>query len=300
MSQESDIVLKDNMMLVKAKALFQLLKFRLSFLVAFSAAMAYILASEGIDVSHFILFTLGGFLVTGSANIINQVIEKDLDKLMSRTQNRPLPNELLSRFESIIFCVLIGAIGLYLHWQYTNTITFILSFSSLILYGFVYTPLKRVGPIAVFVGAFPGAFPTLIGWVAVTGEIDTMALILFGIQFLWQFPHFWAIAWVSHDDYTKAGFRLLPSVGGKDKNSAYTIVAYTFFLIPASVLPFMLNVTGYVSTIIVVAVGLLFLFQSLVLLKKCDRKSAMSLMFGSFIYLPVVQVAFVLDKIPQI
>lgn len=297
MSARTELGLQEITLINKAKALFQLLKFRLSFLVAFSAAMAYILASDNIDLTHFVLFTLGGFLVTGSANIINQVIERNLDKLMSRTQNRPLPNQILSITESIVFCVLLGVVGLYIHWHYTNNLTFLLSLASLVLYGFVYTPLKRVGPIAVFVGAFPGAFPTLIGWVAVTGEIDTMALILFGIQFLWQFPHFWAIAWVAHEDYSKAGFRLLPSVGGQDKSSAFTIVAYTFFLIPASVLPFMLNVTGVVSTVVVLIVGLLFLLQSLLLLKNCDKKSAMSLMFGSFIYLPVVQVAFVLDKV---
>ena len=295
MSHSTDINLQISLM-DKARAFFQLLKFRLSFLVTFSGAMAYILGANRIDYMHLILFAIGGFLVTGSANIINQIIERDLDKLMSRTQKRPLPTQVLSVKESVIFCIILGVIGLIIHSQ-INLLTFTFSFVSLVLYGFVYTPLKRVGPIAVFVGAFPGAFPPLIGWVAATGQIDAMAMILFGIQFLWQFPHFWAIAWVAHDDYTKAGFKLLPSKGGRDLNTAFNIMIYTLFLVPASMLPFMLEATGKISAIVVMIAGLVFLSQTFLLMKKCDRKSALQMMFGSFIYLPIVQIAFVLDKV---
>lgn len=281
----------------KIKAYSQLLKFRLSFIVTFSGAIAYYLgAANSLNISGLLIFALGGFLVTGSANIINQVIEKDIDKLMTRTQSRPLPTGVLDRKEAIIFSFIIGAIGLWIHFN-INFLTFSISLLSLVLYGFVYTPLKRVGPIAVFVGAFPGAFPPLIGWVAATGQIDTMAIILFGIQFIWQFPHFWAIAWVAHDDYTRAGFKLLPSRGGRNLNTAFNIMIYALFLIPASIMPYMVGATGRTSAIVVMIAGLLFLSQTFLLMKRCDKKSALQMMFGSFLYLPVVQIAYVLDKI---
>lgn len=293
MSNSTEMVVDNNMM-VKVKAFAQLMKFRLSFLVAFSGVIAYILgAGQTINYSSLVVFTIGGFLVTASANIINQVLEVEYDKLMIRTQNRPLPTGVLTKREAIIFCVILGVVGLYIHWN-INLLTFSISFLSLLLYGFAYTPLKRVGPIAVFVGAFPGAFPILIGWSAATGQIDTMAILLFGVQFLWQFPHFWAIAWVGHDDYTKAGFKLLPSKGGRDMNTAFNIMIYTLFLIPASILPYMIGVTGKISTVIVIIAGLGFLTQTFLLMKKRDRKAALQMMFGSFIYLPIVQIAYVL------
>ena len=287
-----EVTIKD-----KIKGFMQLLKFRLSFIVTFSSAMAYCLGYPGeLDYLQLLYFSIGGFLVTGSANIINQLIEIDFDKLMDRTHNRPLPTGVLHKKEAIIFCVLIGLIGLGIHWT-VNPLTFSLSLLSLILYGFVYTPLKRVGPIAVFVGAFPGAFPPMIGWVAATGVIDQIAVILFGIQFLWQFPHFWAIAWVSHDDYSKAGFNLLPSSGGRDLKTAFTIMVYTMFLIPASLLPFMVNVTGEKSAIVVLIAGLVFFYQTYILTQKLDRKSALQIMFDSFLYLPIVQITYVLDRV---
>ena len=196
-------------MMTRAKAFFELLKFRLSFLVAFSGAIGYLLASgRAINWNSLVFFALGGFLVTGSANIINQIIETDLDKLMSRTMNRPLPTGKISSVEATLFSFLLGGVGLYLLLIYTNIPTTLLTLMSSILYGFVYTPLKRKGPIAVFVGAIPGALPPLIGWCAAAGNITYEALLIFGIQFIWQFPHFWAIAWVLDDDYKKAGFNL--------------------------------------------------------------------------------------------
>lgn len=281
----------------KLKAYGQLMKTRLSLLVVFSGAIAFLLGSGGsFEYQQLIVFGIGGFLVTASANIINQVIERDLDKLMVRTQNRPLPNKVLTVKESIVFSVLLGVTGLVIHLQ-INFLTFGFSLLSLILYGFVYTPLKRVGPIAVLVGAFPGAFPPLIGWVAARGQVDAMAVILFGIQFLWQFPHFWAIAWVAHEDYTKAGFKLLPSSGGRNLNTAFTIMTYTLFLVPASILPYMVGFTGVKSAIVVMITGMLFLAQTFLLMKNCDKKSAKQMMFGSFLYLPIVQIAYVLDTI---
>jgi protoheme IX farnesyltransferase len=165
------------------------------------------------------------------------------------------------------------------------------------LYSFVYTPLKRVGPIAVLVGAIPGALPPLLGWTAATGFISHEAMIIFGIQFIWQFPHFWAIAWVADEDYKKAGFKLLPSGGEKDLNTAIQIMIYTLFLIPMGLLPATFGITGINSAIAVTICGVLFLAQTFSLMKSGDRKSALKIMFGSFIYLPVVQIAYLLDKI---
>lgn len=276
---------------------YKLLKFRLTFLVTFSGAMIYLLASSQTQLSQLALFVVGGFLITGAANIFNQIIEVEYDSLMDRTKDRPLPTGRVSRLEAGIFGLIIGAIGLSIHFIVFNPLTFIISFISIILYAFVYTPLKRVGPIAVFVGAFPGALPPLIGWVAATGQIGVEAMVLFGIQFIWQFPHFWAVAWVIHDDYQKAGFKLLPSKGGRDINTAFSIMTYTLFLIPISLIPHFLGLTGVISAVIAMIAGILFLIQTFHLMRKCDRKSALRIMFGSFLYLPIVQIAFVLDKL---
>jgi heme o synthase len=168
---------------------------------------------------------------------------------------------------------------------------------SMILYVFVYTPLKRVGPIAVFVGAIPGAMPPLLGWTAATGGISHEALIIFGIQFIWQFPHFWAIAWVSDEDYKKAGFRLLPSGGKKDLNTAIQIMIYTLFLLPLGLMPSYFGLTGLNSGIVATICGVLFLAQTFSLMKDCSQKSALKIMFGSFLYLPIVQISYLLDKV---
>jgi protoheme IX farnesyltransferase len=167
----------------------------------------------------------------------------------------------------------------------------------MILYSFVYTPLKRVGPIAVFVGAIPGALPPLLGWTAATGHISYEAMIIFGIQFIWQFPHFWAIAWVADEDYKRAGFKLLPCGGQKDLNTAIQIMIYTLFLIPLGLLPATFGITGIHSAIAVTICGVLFLAQTFSLMKSGDRRSALKIMFGSFLYLPIVQIAYLLDKI---
>jgi protoheme IX farnesyltransferase len=187
--------------------------------------------------------------------------------------------------------------GVFILLIYTNILTTLLSILSMILYSFVYTPLKRVGPIAVFVGAIPGALPPLLGWTAATGTITYEALIIFGIQFIWQFPHFWAIAWVADDDYKKAGFKLLPSSGQKDLNTAIQIMIYTMFLIPLGLLPATFGITGINSAIVATICGVIFFAMTFSLMKSGDRKSALKIMFGSFLYLPIVQIAYLLDKI---
>jgi heme o synthase len=281
----------------KAKAYWELLKFRLSFLVAFSCAFGYVLGSSQLNLFTLTMVFIGGFLLSGGSVIINQIIEKDLDKLMSRTMNRPLPTNRLTVQEAIIFSVICLAVGTGLLLMYTNLLTTVLSLISMILYSFVYTPLKRVGPIAVFVGAIPGALPPLLGWTAATGYISHEALIIFGIQFIWQFPHFWAIAWVADDDYKKAGFKLLPSNGKKDLNTAIQIMIYTLFLIPMGLLPATFGITGINSAIIATVCGVIFFAMTFSLMKSGDRKSALKIMFGSFLYLPIVQIAYLLDKV---
>ena len=280
-----------------ARALFELLKFRLAALVAFSGAFGYSLAVQKIDWVLFGLFCIASIGITGAANIINQIIEKDLDKLMERTKNRPLPSGRLTVQQAGVWALVLGVVSLFIFTYYFNVTTALLAALSLVLYGFVYTPLKRVGPIAVFVGAFPGAFPPMIGWIAATNHFGLEPGILFAIQFFWQFPHFWAIAWVLDEDYKRAGFRLLPSQGGKDLNTTLQIMIWTLFLLPFGWLPFKLGMTGINSAFVATLFGVLFLAQTFHLMRKCTDKTALQLMFGSFIYLPIVQIAFLLDKI---
>jgi heme o synthase len=276
-----------------------LLKFRLSALVVFSGAFGYFLAPQQtaeINWVAFFAFALGSMLITGAANTINQIIEKETDKLMKRTANRPLPTNRLSVSEATTFAVVLAIIGTLLVAFSTNVFAACLGVFSLILYAFVYTPLKPKTPLAVLVGAFPGAFPPLIGWVAMTGTITIEAMTIFALQFIWQFPHFWAIAWVADEDYGRAGFKLLPSASGRSFNSAFQIMIYTMFLIPLGLLPARFGVVGITSAIIATICGILFLFQTFYLLKEGTVKSAMMIMFGSFLYLPIVQIAYLVDK----
>ncbi|WP_057939909.1 heme o synthase [Algoriphagus resistens] len=284
----------------KIKAYAELIKLRLSALVTFSAVFGYILGDRGVSFgwSGFIGLALGGFLISGASCAANEILERDLDKLMKRTQNRPLPQKLISLQEALWVTSIVAILGVILLWYFTNPLTTWLGILSMVLYVFVYTPLKRVGPIAVFVGAIPGALPPLLGWTAATGSITHEALIIFGIQFIWQFPHFWAIAWVGDEDYKAAGFKLLPSGGGKDLNTAIQIMIYTLFLLPLGLLPSYFGLTGMTSGIVATVCGVLFLAQTFSLMKDCSRKSALRIMFGSFLYLPIVQIAYLLDKLP--
>ena len=279
------------------KVIFELTKFRLSFLVSFSAIFGFILASDNFYILDLIVLGISGYLVTAASVINNQILEKDLDSKMDRTKDRPLPTNRISNQNSLITSIFFAAIGLATMTLYFNLITGLLSLGSLLLYTFIYTPLKRVGPIAVFVGAIPGALPPLIGWVAFSGEISLEAIIIFSIQFIWQFPHFWAIAWIYHDDYKKVGFKLLPSKGEKNFNTALNIMTYTLFLIPLGLLPTIFGITGIISGAVAVLCAILFLAQTFKLFKDYSRSSALKIMFGSFIYLPIVQISFILDKI---
>ena len=279
------------------KVIFELTKFRLSFLVSFSAIFGFILASDNFYILDLIVLGISGYLVTAASVINNQILEKDLDSKMDRTKDRPLPTNRISKRNSLITSVFFMVIGLTIMILYFNMVAGLLSLVSLLLYTFIYTPLKRVGPIAVFIGAIPGALPPLIGWVAFSGEISIEAIIIFSIQFIWQFPHFWAIAWIYHDDYKKVGFKLLPSKGEKNFNTALNIMTYTLFLIPLGLLPTIFGITGIISGAVAVLCAILFLAQTFKLFKDYSRSSALKIMFGSFIYLPIVQISFILDKI---
>lgn len=243
------------------------------------------------------LLIVGGFLVTGASNGINQIIERDTDKLMNRTANRPLPAERMSLGEAWAVAIFFGVTGISILWVYLNPLSGILGFIALILYTAAYTPLKKKSPISVFVGAFPGAIPPLLGWVAATGEFSIEAWIVFGIQFIWQFPHFWAIAWKSYDDYQRGGFKMLPGTGERDRKNAFQILVYSVSLIPISMLPLFFKMSGVISAIILIIAGLLFTWQALLLFRKMTDEAATKLMFASFIYLPVVQLALLLDKL---
>jgi protoheme IX farnesyltransferase len=277
--------------------LFELLKFRLASLIAFSGAMGYCLGAREVETSKLVLFIIASIAITGAANIINQILEKDLDKMMKRTANRPLPSGRITVDMAIIWAVFLGIVSMAIFVFVFNLSTGLISLLSLVLYGFVYTPLKRVGPIAVFVGAFPGAFPPMIGWVAATNHFGLEPGILFAIQFFWQFPHFWAIAWVLDEDYKRAGFKLLPANGLKDLDTTLQIMIYTVFLLPIGWLPYELGMTGINSAFVATVFGVLFLAQTFHLMRTCTDKTARQLMFGSFIYLPIVQIAFLLDKL---
>lgn len=271
-----------------------LVKLRLTFLVVFSASISFLIGTDGdINWINWIKLIIGGFLVTSAANGFNEIIEKDLDKLMARTADRPLPSGRMNNGQALVLSLVMGILGTYLLGS-LNLLTGILSVFSILFYAFIYTPLKQKSPIAVFMGAIPGALPPLIGYVAAHGKIDEIALILFGIQFVWQFPHFWAIAWVLDDDYKKAGFRLLPTTH-RDRISAIITFISTLILIPVSLLPTIYGFGGNIIAGVSIICGLGFSFQAFMLVKKLDIKSAQSLMFGSFIYLPIVQLVLLFN-----
>ncbi len=278
----------------KFVALKKLTKLTLSALVVFSAIITYFTIANEYHWQQIMAICVGGFLVTAAANGFNQIIEVDLDKLMRRTEQRPLPTGILTTKQAFIFCTVSGTVGTVMLWIFTNPLCGLLGFISIILYALVYTPLKRKTPFSVFIGAFPGALPTLIGAIAATdgfGHITFFALLLFLIQFFWQFPHFWAIAWVSHDDYQRAGFFMLPSKGGRDKSSRSQILIYTLSLFPIALTPYVFGYTGWLSATVVSCMGLVFIYQAYNLYKSGSINDARKLMFGSFIYLPLVQLA---------
>ena len=272
--------------------------------VVFSASVCFLMGSKlqgDINWVNWIILTLGGFLVTGAANGFNEILEKDLDKLMKRTMDRPIPSGQMTTGQALVLSLVMGISGTFLLVG-LNFPTGVLAVFSIFLYAFVYTPMKRKSPIAVFIGAFPGAFPPLIGYFAAFDEprISWIPIILFLIQFVWQFPHFWAIAWVLDDDYKRAGFRLLPSTK-QDKASALITLLSTIILIPVSLMPTIYLMPsgqafgGNVYTVIALLAGLFFVWQAIQLYNRRDVVSAKRLMYSSFIYLPVMQLALLFD-----
>ena len=287
---------------IKQKSLFSeiliLIKHRLSLSVVFSSVASYLIAFEVFSLYTLMLLIFGGFFVVGASNGFNQIIERKRDALMIRTQNRPLPTGGLSLSQAILVCVILSFLGLFILYI-INFRTAFFGFLSMIIYLAIYTPLKPITPLSVFFGAIPGAIPFMLGWVAVTNQFSIETGILFMIQFFWQFPHFWAIGWVSHDDYLKGGFKMLPS-GKRDNSTAFQIVFYTIWMILVSTLPYF-SFTGdltisFYSLLLILVSGCFMLFQAIRLMKYKDKQNAIRLMYTSIFYLSFIQIIFVVDK----
>jgi protoheme IX farnesyltransferase len=276
----------------------QLMKLRLSFSVVFSASAGYLLAVDVFSASILVSLIIGGFLVVGASNGFNQVIERNRDALMDRTKNRPVPSGRMSVMEAMIASTVMMIVGLGLLYT-INPLSAGFGALSIFIYTSIYTPLKAKTPLAVFVGAIPGAIPFMLGWVAATNDFDIEPGTLFAIQFLWQFPHFWAIAWLAYDDYAKAGYFLLPT-RKRDKSSALQTVTYTVWLIFVSVIP-VFGFTGSLTlswwaALLILLLGVYLLFKALKLNRSKDSLSARGLMIASIMYLPLVQIIYVVDK----
>lgn len=284
----------------KVKDYMLLIKFTLSFTVVFSCVICYLLAPKVVEYDWImiLLLFLAGMLITGSANAINQAAEKDTDALMQRTAKRPVANGNMSQQEAYTFAFIAGVVGVGMMWYFFNLSSALVSAFSLFLYAFIYTPLKKINSIAVLVGALPGALPCLIGWVAGNDDFSLGGWVLFGMQFLWQFPHFWAIAWVAHTDYSKAGFKLLPADKGPTKFTAIQTIMYSVLMIPIGMVPYFIGLTGITSLWIVLVCNLLMVVQSARLYQAMDVKAARRVMFSSYIYLPIVLLALLADKLP--
>ena len=281
----------------KVRDYHMLVKFRLTITVVFSSLVAFAIASEFIHWGALAILAAGGFLVTGAANTLNQVLEKDYDRLMKRTSGRPLAAGRMTVSEAVMFAGLLSLAGITLLALFNPWAAFFGTFS-LVLYAFLYTPMKRISPAAVLIGAIPGALPTLIGCVAAQGTLTPLALSLFTLQFLWQFPHFWSIGWLGFEDYHKAGYRLVPSVGAQpDRSIALQSFVLALCLVPVSGLPYWLGVSGPVSALLVAGLSLAYAGFSWNFYRSANRKSALMLMFFSFIYIPVSLLAFYADKI---
>jgi len=273
-------------------------KFRLSFLVVLSALTGYLFAG-GSDYLQIAFLMLGGSFVTAASNGANQIWEKDIDKLMARTKNRPLPLGTMSlrlAYSIVIILLITGSLLLLL----INLKCMLLGIAAFVSYVFIYTPMKSKSPWAVFVGAFPGAIPPFLGAIAATDAFGFLPGVLFFVQFTWQFPHFWAIAWVSHEDYKKAGYHLLPSSLGKSKQSAFQILIYSLALIPFSLIPWILDWTGNTTFVIAAILGTLFFIYAYKLFLSQEDADARKLMFASFVYLPIIQFTYVFDKVEHI
>ena len=276
----------------------QLTKVGLSLSVVFSSLAGYLLAVEKIDVSILILLAIGGYLMVGASNAFNQIIEKDTDALMKRTMNRPLPAGRMHVSMAMVIAVSFTIVGLAILYN-INPKSALFGAISIFLYTSIYTPLKAVTPLSVFVGAIPGAIPFMLGWVAATNAFSIEPGMLFLIQFFWQFPHFWAIAWLQFDEYKKAGFNLMP-MGQKNRKAVVQIIIYTVCLILVSIIP-VLKITGsfYIyplTAVILVFLGGTMLFYAFKLYKDQTNKEARQLMLSSVLYITLVQIIYVVDK----
>ena len=280
----------------KAKPYIELVKLKLTLAVVFSGVFGYCLAAPTVIWWKLTVLIIASIAITGAANTINQIIEKESDKVMKRTAGRPLPTGRLTIREAAVFAFLLFSVSCVLFVGVFNIRAAALAVLSLLLYGFVYTPLKTKGQVAVSIGALPVALTPMIGWVAATNQFGWAPGILFAIQFFWQFPHFWAIGWLAFDEYKKAGIQMMPG-DGKNTKTAFRIMIYTLFLIPVGWLPYMLGVTGINSALVAMVGGILFLAQTFYLMRTCTDKAALQMMFGSLLYLPIVQIVYLIDKV---
>jgi|TARA_A100001037_G_scaffold279505_1_gene281422 protoheme IX farnesyltransferase len=277
----------------------ELTKFRLTLSVVFSSFISYFLGASEVNFIQLFYLIAGGILIVSSSNIFNQIIERDLDKLMKRTQNRPLPKKEITPKLALFLAILSALIGLIFMYL-INLKVAILAAVSIFLYTAIYTPMKLISPLSVFVGAIPGAFPFMIGWVAATNDIGVEALTLFLMQFFWQFPHFWSIGWSQNSDYEKAGFKMLPT-GRKDKSTSAQILFYSIWAVLVSIIPFF-GITGelklsVVGVLAVFALGALLIYKSYILFLDGKNENAKKLMLTSVIYLTFIQLTFLFDKI---
>ena len=276
----------------------QLTKVGLSLSVVFSSIAGYLLGAETINISVLILLAIGGYLMVGASNAFNQIIEKDTDALMKRTKNRPLPTGRMHASHALVIAILFTLLGLAILYS-INPKSALFGAVSIFLYTSIYTPLKSVTPLAVFVGAIPGAIPFMLGWVAATNDFSIEPGMLFLIQFFWQFPHFWAIAWLQYDEYKKAGFNLMP-MGVKNKKAVIQIIIYTMCMIIVSIIP-VLKITGSfyihpITALILVALGGKMLYYAIKLYQNQTNKQARQLMLSSVLYITLVQIIYVVDK----
>lgn len=289
----------ERVLINKLKDYSQLIKPSLSIMVVFSSVISYLLAPRVVEYDWKMigLLFVAGLLVTGSANAINQVVEKDTDAMMKRTAKRPVAAGRMTAAEGWAFAVITGMVGVFMLGNFFNWLSAGIALFSLFLYAFIYTPLKKVSSISVLVGAVPGALPCLIGWAAGNDALSLGGWVLFLLQFMWQFPHFWAIAWIAHKDYAKAGFKLLPSELGPTKYTAIQTIIYSLLLIPVGVIPYFIGMSGTISLVIVALANVFMVWRCVRLYRNMDVPSARRVMFSSYIYLPVVLLALLADKL---
>ena len=294
-----DTYKSERVLISKLKDYAQLIKPSLSIMVVFSSVISYLLAPKVVeyDWKMIALLFAAGLLVTGSANAINQVVEKDTDAMMKRTSKRPVAAGRMTTGEGWAFAVITGVIGIFMLGNFFNWLSAGIALFSLFLYAFIYTPVKKVSSISVLVGAVPGALPCLIGWAAGNDALSSGGWVLFLLQFMWQFPHFWAIAWIAHKDYSKAGFKLLPSELGPTKYTAIQTIIYSLLLIPVGVIPYFIGISGAISLVIIALANVFMVWRCVQLYRNMDVPSARRVMFSSYIYLPVVLLALLAGKL---